>query len=124
MKLLIDEMYTPAIAKRLRQAGYDAISVTEHTDLVGLDDSAVCDLAVSSSRAVVTENATDFLRILKTRAASGAPVPTLVTTSNRSFPRHPRSFLGRAVRALESFCDQHRGDDPQAGAVHSLRPLD
>jgi len=124
VRLLIDEMYSSAIAERLRQAGHDAVSVTEHPDSIGLDDSAVCDLAVASGRAVVTENAADFLRIAQLRAASGEPVPTLVITSNRSFPRHGRSFLGRAVRALGSFCDEHRDDDPLAGAVHWLSPMD
>ena len=123
MKLLIDEMYPRAIAERLRQVGHDAVSVTEDADLVGLDDAAVCDLAVSSRRAVVTENAADFLRIVKHRAANGERVPTLVITSNRSFPRHSRSFLGRAVRALASFCNAHGEDDPQAGAVHWVRPI-
>lgn len=124
MKLLIDEMYTTAIAKRLRQAGHDAVSVTDDPDLAGLDDSAVCDLAISTTQAVVTENAADFLRIVKLRAAAGELVPTLVITSNRSFPRHSRSFLGRVVRALASFCDDHQGDDLQAGAVYWLRPID
>ncbi len=123
MKLLIDEMYPRAIAERLRQAGHDAVSVTEDVGLIGLDDAAVCDFAVSSRRAVVTENAADFLRIVKQRAASGESVPTLLITSNRSFPRHSRSFLGRAVRALASFCDTHADDDPQTGAVHWLRPI-
>lgn len=124
MRLLIDEMYSATIAERLRQAGHDAISVTEHADMVGLDDSAVCDLAVAGLRAVVTENAADFLRIVETRLASGEHVPTLVITSNRSFPRRSRSFLGRAVRALSSFCDEHSEADSQAGAVHWLRPID
>ncbi len=123
MKLLIDEMYPRAIAERLRKAGYDVVSVTENAEMVGLDDSAVCDLAVSSKRAVVTENAADFLRIAKQRTAAGEPVPTLVITSNRSFPRHSRSFLGRAVHALKSFCDEHEEPDPQGGGVHWLRPM-
>jgi hypothetical protein len=71
---------------------------------------------------VVTENAADFLRILSQRAVAGLPAPTVIATSNRSFPRHARSFVGRAVRALGSFCDAHADDDPQAGAVHWLRP--
>jgi hypothetical protein len=91
--------------------------------LIGLDDAALCDVAVSSRRAVVTENAADFLHIVKQRAAAGEPVPTLVITSNSSLPRHSRSFLGRAVRALGLFCDAHVDDDPLAGAVYWLRPI-
>ena len=121
MKLLLDEMYPRTVAERLRHAGHDAVAVTEHAELTGLDDAAVCEVAVSTGRVVVTENAADFLRIVQGRAASGEPTPTLLITSNRSFPRHTRSFIGRAVRALGSFCDDHAGDDAQAGAVHWLR---
>jgi predicted nuclease of predicted toxin-antitoxin system len=123
VKLLIDEMYPAVIAQRLRQAGHDAIAVTEDAGTIGVDDTTVFDLAVRGRRAVVTENAADFLRIAKQRAAKGDPVPTLVITSNRSFPRHARGFIGRAVRALTSFCAEHPGDDPQAGAVHWRHPL-
>jgi predicted nuclease of predicted toxin-antitoxin system len=122
VRLLLDEMYPADIAKRLRHGGHDAVAVTEDPASVGLDDSAVFDLAVRTRRAVVTENAADFLRLARQRAAAGEPVPTLVITSNRSFPRHDRRFIGRAVRALGSFCTERPGDDPQAGAVHWLRP--
>jgi len=122
VKLLLDEMYPPAVAARLSQDGHDAVSVAADTDLSGLDDAAVCDYALSTRRAVVTENAADFLRILQQRVASGQPAPSLIIATNRSFPRRARLFIGRAVRALSSFCDSHPGDDPQAGAVHWLRP--
>lgn len=124
MKLLIDEMYPRVIAERLRQGGHDAAAVTEQGDLAGLDDVSVCDLAVATRRAIVTETAADFLRIVKERMATGSAVPTLLITSNRSFPRHPRSFVGRAVRALSSFCDAHPEEDRQAGAVYWLQPID
>lgn len=122
MRLLIDEMYPPLIAERLRQAG-DAVSVIELADLIGQDDAQVCDFAISDRRAVVTENAADFLVVVKQRAAVGDSAPSLVITSNRTFPRHSRSFVGRAVRALTAFCEAHPDDDPEAGAVHWLRPL-
>lgn len=122
MKLLIDEMYPPVIAERLRSAGHDAVSVIELTDLVGQDDAQVGDFALADNRAVVTENAADFLALAKERSTLGQASPTLVITSNRSFPRHAASFIGQAIRALVGFCDTHPEDDPQAGAVHWLRP--
>lgn len=123
MKLLIDEMYTPVIAERLRDTGRDAVSVIELSDLIGQDDSQVCEHAVSSRRAVVTENAGDFLALVRQRGAAGLVAPSLVITANRSFPRHSRAFVGRAIRALVAFCDAHPEDDPQGGAVHWLRPI-
>lgn len=122
MRLLIDEMYSPVIAERLRDAGHDAVSVLELPDLVGQDDAQVCAFGVSSRRAVVTENAADFLTLVRQRSEIGHAAPSLVITSNRAFPRHVQAFVGRAIRALAAFCDGHPEDDPQAGAVHWLRP--
>ncbi len=121
MRLLIDEMYPPAIAEQLRKAGHDAISVQEDPEARALDDSAVCGLALSAGRAVVTENAADFLRILRYRAATGDPAPALVVTSNQSFPRHSASVVGQAVRALGVFCETHQGADAASGAVYRLQ---
>lgn len=123
MKLLLDEMYPPVIAERLREAGHDAVSVIELADLIGQDDERVCEFAVSSVRCVVTENAADFLVLAKQRSALGQGTPSLLITSNRSFSRHAPSFVGRAMRALTAFCDAHPEEDPQAGAVHWLRSI-
>lgn len=123
MRLLIDEMYPPIIAAQLRQAGQDAVSVHDDASMRGLDDSAVCGLALSAGRAVVTENAADFLRILRYRVAAGQPAPTLIVTSNRTFPRHSGAFIGQAVRSLCAFCDSHKGADAAAGAVHWPQPI-
>ncbi len=123
MKLLIDEMCPPVIAERLRKAGHDAVSVIELPDLIGQDDAEVCEFAIASVRSVVTENAADFLVLVKDRSVVSRPAPSLLITSNRAFPRHSPSFVGRAVRALAAFCDTHPEDDPQAGAVHWLRSI-
>jgi predicted nuclease of predicted toxin-antitoxin system len=123
LKLLIDEMYPPVIAERLREAGHDAISVLDHPDVVGQDDLRVWEFAASNRRAIVTENAADFLFITRSQPAVGDAVPTLIVTSNRSFSRHQGSFIGRALRALSALCDEHPDDDPQVGAVHWLRPI-
>jgi predicted nuclease of predicted toxin-antitoxin system len=123
VRLLIDEMYPPTVAAQLRRAGYDAISVHDDANTRGLDDPAVCGLALSAGRAVVTENAADFLRMLRYRAAAEEPTPTLVITLNRSFPRHSASFIGQVVRALCTFCETHRKADASAGAVYWLQPI-
>lgn len=123
MRLLLDEMYPPAVAEQLRKAGYDVACILEDPAARGLDDSAVCDMAVAAGRAVVTENAADYLRLVSNRADIGAPAPSLIITSSKSFPRHQPSFTGRAVRALADFCDAHRDADPLAAAIYWLRPV-
>lgn len=123
MRLLIDEMYSPVIAERLRKLGHDALSVIEQPDLAGHDDLEVWAYAVSHRRAIVTENGADFLAIARRGSAMSEPAPSLIITSNRAFPRHSRSFLGQAIRALATVCEGHPGDDAQAGAVHLLRSV-
>lgn len=123
MKLLIDELYPRVIAERLRADGYDALSVVEQPDLAGRDDLEVSQFATEHRRAIFTENAADFRAISKQASAAGEASPSLIITSNRSFPRHSRSFVGRAMRALAAFCDEHPEDDAQAGAVFWLRPV-
>jgi predicted nuclease of predicted toxin-antitoxin system len=123
VKLLIDEMYSPVIAERLREAGHDAVSVSELADVVGQDDAQVCEAAAGAGRAVVTENAADFLVLARERTAAGRVAPSLVITTNQSFPRHSQAFLGRAIRALAAFSEAHPDDDAQAGAVYWLRPV-
>lgn len=123
MKLLIDEMYPAVIAERLRTAGHDAIAVVEQEDLVGQHDLGIWQFAVARRRAILTENAADFLAISRHASALGEGSPSLIITSNRAFPRHRRSFIGRAIRALDAFCDAHPDDDAQAGAVYWLNPI-
>ena len=96
MKLLIDEMYPAALAQILRDDGHDAVSILEDPETRGLSDDAVYALAVSARRAVVTENAADFLAILRQHVASGKAAASLIVKSNRAFPRHSKAFIGRA----------------------------
>ncbi len=75
---------------------------------------------------MVTENPADLLRLAKQRAAAGEWIPTLVITSNRSFRRRARGFIGPAVRALTSLCGDHPGDDgkqePSTGSAVIVHP--
>ena len=60
MRLLLDEMLSPAIARELRARGHDAEPVPGHPDREALSDPEVLALARSEHRAVVTNNLRDF----------------------------------------------------------------
>lgn len=60
VKLLLDEMYPPALSEKLRAQGHDVLAVTADADLVGCDDRAVLAYAGAAQRCVVTENVQDF----------------------------------------------------------------
>ena len=61
MKLLIDEHYQPSIAEQLRERGHDAVAVQEEADLRGLLDPDLFAEAQRRNRALLTENAPDFI---------------------------------------------------------------
>ena len=56
MKLLLDEMLSPAIARELRARGHDVESVAGQPDRESLSDPQVLGLARAEHRAVVTNN--------------------------------------------------------------------
>ena len=60
MKLLLDEMLSPAIARELRARGHDVEPVAGNPDREALSDPEVPALARAEQRAIVTNNLRDF----------------------------------------------------------------
>ena len=104
MRLLLDEMYAPAIAVELRVRGHDVVSVHESTSpaLVGAPDEEVLAAAQVEERALVTENVRDYRPLEVALIASGGHHAGIVYTSNRQFPRGHPATTGRLVLALDA----------------------
>jgi hypothetical protein len=113
MRLCLDELYSPRIAAELRNRGHDAISVHDRPALVGLPDAALLDLMVADRRALLTENAGDFVPLAGRLTLEGREHFGLVLTSSAAFPRS-RDTIGRLVRALDAFLAERPGE-------HALR---
>src|SRR6478609_4613692 len=60
VRLLLDEMLSPAIARELRGRGHDVLAVADHPGWVALSDPEVMALARTERRAVVTNNLRDY----------------------------------------------------------------
>lgn len=120
MKLLIDEMFPPALAEQLRARGHDVESVHDPDGEVheGAPDEEVFAAAATSGRALVTENVPDFRRLEARALAAGDAVPMLVFTTNRQFPRGDKRTLGRLVAALDGLLTT----DPEPTSPMFLRP--
>ncbi len=103
MKLLLDEMYTAAVAEQLRERGHDVIAVAERADLRGTPDEDLLDWACTEDRALVTDNQRDFIPIHRRRIASGGDHRGLILTTNRRFPRGQPATTGKLVLALDEF---------------------
>ncbi|MDE0653279.1 MAG: DUF5615 family PIN-like protein [bacterium] len=102
MKLLLDEMWAPAIATALRERGHDVVAVAERSDLRGKPDEVIFAAALADARAIVTENVVDYRPLASVALRAGRTSPTLIFTSNRSHPRAARRTAGRLVLALDA----------------------
>lgn len=101
--LLLDEMFSPAIAAQLRARGHDVIAVAAEPTLRALSDAELYAWAGSNGRRLVTENAKDFRPLLQ--RADSSTGAALLLTSSRTFPRSRRS-AGTLVVAIDSWLSQ------------------
>ena len=107
MKLLVDEMWSPEIARQLRLHGHDVVSVHERDQLKGKVDRVIFDGAQEEGRALVTDNAKDFRPLIATEIEERGSYFRLVLTDNHRFPRHRPGTLGRMVIALSSLLESN-----------------
>ena len=101
-RLLLDEMFSPAIAAALRDLGQDVIAVAERQDMRAMSDQEVFAWAASQGRWLVTENVKDFRPILLRALQAETAVTGLLCTSNRTFPRS-RKNPGPLIQAIQSW---------------------
>jgi predicted nuclease of predicted toxin-antitoxin system len=101
VKLLLDEMYSGAMAEQLRRRGQDAIAVVENTDLRALSDTELIKVAHLEQRAIVTANVGDFRALVIARLAGGQEHAGVLYATNRQFPTGDIRSVGSLVGALD-----------------------
>jgi len=106
LKLLIDEMYPPAVGEQLRRRGHDAEAVTARADLRALSDAELFALAQREQRAIVTENIDDFSAIADHRDRRGEAHHGLILVAPDEYRRGDRSTIGRMVGALHELLER------------------
>jgi hypothetical protein len=117
VKLLLDEMYWPALAEQLVARGHDVIAANAHGHLSGIPDEEVFAAAQLEQRAVVTENVGDFIPIVQSYAAARTAHHGLVLVAPSAYPRdraHKEVTLGALVTALDTLLQQD--PDTSSGA--------
>jgi Domain of unknown function (DUF5615) len=102
--LLLDEMFSDAIAQQLRAKGHDVVAVVADPALVSLPDDQILAHAVSGGRALVTANIKDFMPLDGQYRAAGQSHAGLILVSARAFPQD-RSFVGAIASALAALLD-------------------
>jgi hypothetical protein len=101
LRLLVDEMYPPAIAEQLRDRKHDVEAVTERPELRALADTDLFALAQHEQRAVVTENIDDFSVIASGYDQRGQAHHGLVLVPPGSYPHGRAGTIGRMVTELD-----------------------
>jgi hypothetical protein len=112
VKLVLDEMYPPAIAEQLRARGHDVDAVTGRSELRALADTDLFALAQAEQRAVVTEDVADFSVIADEHDQRGQAHHGLVLAVPGSYPRGNPRTIGRMVTALDGLLGKHPETTP------------
>jgi predicted nuclease of predicted toxin-antitoxin system len=97
--LLLDEMFSPAIADGLAARGIDCRAVAADALLRALSDLEIFEAALLESRVIVTNNVPDFESLRRARDAAGGAIPGLIYTSDVTFLR-TKAYISRLVTAL------------------------
>lgn len=115
MKLLLDEMLSPAIARKLCSRGHDVAPVAGNSDREARSDPEVLALARAEHRAVVTNNLRDFRPLHHEAITPGGAGHFGMIFMPGSY-RRTRADTGRIIAALEAILVQHPGENDLANA--------
>lgn len=118
LKLLLDVHHSPVVAEQLQRQGHDVVAACADRHLARHPDEDLLRAGAADGRAIVTENARDFDRILRTWAAAGDHHAGVVFTSPRRFHRGSLAYPENFVAALAALLD-----DPPSEAADWVRWL-
>jgi hypothetical protein len=119
VKLLLDEMLSPAIARELRSRGHDAEPFAGNPDRAARPDSEVLALARAEHRAIVTNNLRDFRPLHHEAITPGGTGHFGMIFIPGSY-RRTKADTGRIIGALEAILIQHPGEDSLANGEEWL----
>jgi hypothetical protein len=109
VKLLLDVHHSRLAAERLRRDGYDVVAAADDPHLSSLADDDLLRAATREGRALVTENARDFDRIIRDWALAGEHHAGVVFTSPRRYHRGASAYPTNLVKALSSWLERPLG---------------
>jgi len=98
LRLLLDEMYSGALARALRDVGVEARTASD-LGLGGRSDPDVFAAAAADGLKVLTENVADFVRIASEHVASGGHHHGVLVALSTRFSRRPAG-VGVLVAAI------------------------
>jgi hypothetical protein len=90
------------VAVTLKAAGLDVTAAAVEPALAGLEDEELLTRATRDGRALVTENAKDFDRIIRAMSARGEHHSGVIFTSPRRYHRGSAAYPGNLIEALKA----------------------
>jgi Domain of unknown function (DUF5615) len=109
VRLLLDEHFTPEIARQLRARGHDVIAVKEHPELIGRADRVHFASMPEQRRAIATQDLGDFRPLLAEAMRATTKTYGLVCVPARV--QLSREAIGQLVESLSKLLQQHPGDE-------------
>jgi hypothetical protein len=103
--LLLDEMFSDAIAQELCGRVHDVLAVVADPALVALPDEQILAHAASTGRALVTANIKDFMPLDAGYRAAGRAHAGLILVHTKTFPQD-RTYTSAVTKALSALLDQ------------------
>ena len=101
-QLLLDEMFSPAVAAALREMGHNVIAIAEHGEMRAMTAEEVLAWAASQGRWLLTENVKDFRPLMLRALQAGTSGAGILYTSSRAFPRS-RKNPGPLIQAIHAW---------------------
>ena len=108
MKLLLDEMYPPALAEALRTSGIEARTVAD-MGLAGRSDPDVLAAAETDGYVLLTENVADFARLATEHLTTGGHHPGVLIALSSRFSRR-RAGINAIIAAIEAVANENLQD--------------
>ncbi|MGH9011410.1 MAG: DUF5615 family PIN-like protein [Acidimicrobiia bacterium] len=106
LKLVLDAHHSPMAAATLRTEGHDVKAAATEPSLARLEDEELLAFAAREGRALVTENAEDFDRIVRAMSAHGEHHAGVIFTSPRRYHRGSAAYPGNLIAALRTLLDE------------------
>lgn len=120
MKLLLDEMISPRIARELRERGHDVQAVKrDRPELASRSDSEIVRRMAAEQRAIVTNDVLDFQTIHDRTLAAGERHAGFIFTFDDRIPRS-KTAIPQWVDRLATLLEEHRDDEPLRNRIIHL----
>ena len=111
MRLLLDEMIPPQVARGLREAGYDVQAIKrDRNDLLGSSDLELVRCMATERRTIVTNDVDDFQKIHDQFLAAGDEHYGMVFTFDATMPR-TKDAIPQWVQILTALLTEHTDVD-------------